>query len=53
MTALEQIADAKRRIEEAKAIQIKCKRQRQGYDVIGREIGNALWIAAHEKGLTK
>ena len=53
MTALDQIAEAKRRIEEARKVQAKCKRERAGYDVVGKEIGNALWIAAHERGLVK
>lgn len=53
MTALEQIAEAKRRIEQARKEQARCKRERISYDSVGKEIGNALWIAAQEKGLAK
>lgn len=53
MTALDQIAEAKRRIEQARKEQARCKRERVSYDVVGKEIGNALWIAAQERGFTK
>lgn len=53
MTAMEQISEAKRRIDEARKEQAKCKRERAGYDVVGKEIGNALWIAAQKKWLVK
>ena len=53
MNALDQIADAKRRIDEARKTQVACRRERLGYDVVGKEIGNALWIAAQERWLVK
>lgn len=53
MTAIDQIAEAKRRIDEARKVQAKCKRERAGYNVVGKDIGNALWIAAKKKGLVK